>query len=179
MSEKSSIVVVYSTHTEAEDAIRELQKSGFDLAKLSVIGKDSHTEGHVVGYYITGDRMEYWGKRAAFWGGLWGLLAGAAYFAVPGMGPILIAGPVVGSVVASLKGTIVVGGVSAIGTGLYSMGIPKDSILRYETALRVDKFLLLAQGTAQEVLRARDLVRVTRPTEVDLHFAETERRGAA
>jgi hypothetical protein len=95
------------------------------------------------------------------------------------MGSILIAGPVVGSVVASLKGAIVVGAVSAIGTGLYSIGIPKDSILRYETALRADKFLLLAQGTAQEVLRARDLVRVTRPTEVDLHFAETERRGAA
>jgi len=69
MSEKSSIVVVYSTHTEAEDAIRELQKSGFDLAKLSVIAKDSHTEGHVVGYYMTGDRMEYWAKGRHFGAG--------------------------------------------------------------------------------------------------------------
>jgi hypothetical protein len=39
--------------------------------------------------------MKYWGKQGAFWGGLWGMLFGAAFFAIPGLGPILVAGPLV------------------------------------------------------------------------------------
>ena len=79
MSEKNSIVAVYKSHAQAEDAVRELQKSGFDMKKLSIVGKDYHTDEHVVGYYNTGDRMMYWGKLGAFWGCFWGLLFGSAF----------------------------------------------------------------------------------------------------
>ena len=74
MSEKNLVVSVFNTHPEAEDAIKELQKAGFDMKKLSVVGKDYQTDEHVVGYYNTGDRVKYWGKLGAFWGGLWGFL---------------------------------------------------------------------------------------------------------
>jgi hypothetical protein len=176
MSDKNSIVVVYDTHTEAEAAVNELHKSGFDMRKLSILGKEYHTEEHVVGYYNAGDRMKYWGKMGAFWGGLWGFLVGAAFFVVPGIGPVLIAGPLAAWVVAALEGAVVVGGLSVVGAGLYSIGIPKDSILRYESALNADKFLLIAHGTADEVMRAKDILRTTRPDEVQVHFAEA---GAA
>jgi len=83
MSDKNSVVAFFESHDRAEDAIRELQKSGFDMKKLSIVGKDYHTEEHVVGYYTTGDRMKYWGKLGAFWGGFWGLLFGSAFFWVP------------------------------------------------------------------------------------------------
>ena len=73
MSKKNSVVAIFESHDQAEDAIRELQKDGFDMKKLSIVGKDYHTEEHVVGYYTTGDRMLYWGKLGAFWGGFWGL----------------------------------------------------------------------------------------------------------
>ena len=89
MSDKNSVVAIFDSHDRAEDAIRELQKSGFDMKKLSIIGKDYHTEENVVGYYNTGDRMKYWGKLGAFWGGFWGLLFGSAFFWVPGIGPCL------------------------------------------------------------------------------------------
>ena len=46
------------------------------MKKLSILGKDYHTEEHVVGYYKAGDRMKAWGKMGAFWGGMWGLLFG-------------------------------------------------------------------------------------------------------
>ena len=65
MSDKNSVVGVYETHQQAEDAIRELQKSGFDMKKLSIVGKDYHTEEHVVGYYNLGERMKSWGKLGA------------------------------------------------------------------------------------------------------------------
>jgi len=52
--------------------VKELQRSGFDMKKMSIVGKDYHTDEHVVGYYNTGDRMKYWGKLGAFWVGCGG-----------------------------------------------------------------------------------------------------------
>ena len=72
MKENNAIVAVYPSHMAAEAAIKELQKSGFDMKKLSIVGRDYHTEEDVVGYYNVGDRMKAWGTRGAFWGGLWG-----------------------------------------------------------------------------------------------------------
>ena len=144
MTNNSAIVAVYKSHTEAEAAVKELQQSGFDMKKLSIVGRDYHTDEHVVGYYNTGDRMKHWGKLGAFWGGIWGLLFGSAFFLIPGVGPLLVAGPLVGWIVGGLEGAVVVGGLSAIGAGLYSLGIPKDSILQYETALKSGKFVVIA-----------------------------------
>lgn len=172
MSMQNSVVAVYRTHTEADQAVKELQRGGVDLHKLSIVGKGYHTDEHPVGYYNTGDRMMYWGKIGAFWGGFWGLLFGSAFFLIPGIGPILVAGPAVGWIVAALEGAVVVGGVSALGAGLYSMGIPKDSIVKYETALKTDQFLLIAHGTAAEVAKARDIIETTHPTQFSLHSGE-------
>jgi len=160
---------VYNTHVEAEAAVKELQKAGFDMKKLSIVGKDYHTEEHVVGYYNTGDRMKAWGKLGAFWGGLWGLLFGAAFFVVPGIGPIAVAGPLVGWIVSALEGAVAVGGLSAIGAGLYSMGIPKDSVIKYETHLKSDKFILVCHGTTEEVEKARSILENTKAVEISLH----------
>jgi hypothetical protein len=179
MSENNVMVAIYNTHTEAEGGIKELQRSGFDIKKLSIVGKEYHTEEHVIGYYNTGDRMKYWGEMGAFWGGIWGLLFGAAFFAVPGIGPVLMAGPLVAWIVGALEGAIVVGGLSAIGAGLYSIGIPKDSVLTYETAIKGGKFLLLVHGTAEEVTRAKDVIQTTHPAELGLHDLKVEKAATA
>ena len=100
MSAQKSVVAVYATHAEADQAVKELQRGGFDMHKLSIVGKGYHTDENVVGYYSTGDRMMYWGKIGAFWGGFWGLLFGSAFFLIPGIGPVLAAGPVVAGSVA-------------------------------------------------------------------------------
>ena len=174
MIETNSVVTIYETHTQADEAVKELQRSGFDMKKMSIVGKDYHTDEHVVGYYNTGDRMKYWGKLGAFWGGLWGMLFGAAFFAIPGIGPILVAGPLVAWIIGGLEGAVVVGGLSALGAGMYSIGIPKDSVVKYEAALKSDKFLLLAHGTADEVAKARNIMRMTHAMEVAVHPAEHE-----
>ena len=173
MSEMNSVVAIYETHSQAEEAVKELQRSGFDMKKMSIVGKEYHTDEHVVGYYNAGDRMKYWGKLGAFWGGIWGWLFGAAFFAIPGIGPVLVAGPLVAWIVGALEGAVVVGGLTALGAGLYSMGIPRDSVLKYEMALKSDKFLLLAHGTADEVARAKDIIVTTHPAEFGVHAGET------
>ena len=157
-SVKNSVVAIFESHDRAEGAIRELQKDGFDMTKLSIVGKDYRTEEHVVGYYTTGDRMLYWGKLGAFWGGFWGLLFGAAFFWVPGIGQLLVAGPLVLAIVGALEEAAVVGGISALGAGLYSIGIPKNSVLQYETQVKNGKLLLVLHGTPEEVKRAKDLL---------------------
>ena len=179
MSATNAAVAIYDTHSQAEEAVKELQRSGLDMKKLSIVGKDYHTEEQVVGYYNTGDRMKYWGKLGAFWGGLWGMLFGAAFFAIPGIGPVLVAGPLVTWIVGALEGAVVVGGLGAIGGGLYSIGIPKDSVVKYETAIKSDKFLVLAHGTADEVAKAKDIMQTTRPAEVALHIVAGGKPAAA
>ncbi|HSZ02974.1 MAG TPA: hypothetical protein VK788_25995 [Terriglobales bacterium] len=112
--DQNSVVAVFSQHSAAENAIKELKGGGFDIKKLAVVGRDYQTESDVVGFYNTGDRMKYWGKWGAFWGGLWGLLFGAAFLIVPGIGPVVAAGSVVDWIIAALEGAVVVGGVSAL-----------------------------------------------------------------
>ena len=174
MSNSNSVVAVFESHDQAENAIRELQRDGFDMQKLSIVGKDYHTEEHVVGYYTTGDRMAYWGKLGAFWGGFWGLLFGSAFFWVPGVGQLLVAGPLVGWIVGALEGAVVTGGLSALGAGLYSIGIPKNSIVQYETEVKNGKLLLVAHGTADEVERAKKLLGQTQARTTTVHCEPAE-----
>jgi hypothetical protein len=169
MSETNSVIATYDSHEDADKAVQELAKSGFDVTKLSIAGKDAHTEEQVTGYYNTGERMKHWGKTGAFWGGLWGFLTGAAFFAIPGIGPVLVAGPLVVWILGTLESAVLVGGLSAIGAALYSIGIPKNSILKYELAIKQDKFLLVAHGTAEEVAKARDIIQTTSPATIDMH----------
>jgi uncharacterized membrane protein len=169
ITSNNAVVAIYKSHAEAEAAVKELQRSGCDMKKLSIVGRDQHTDEHVVGYYNAGDRMKYWGKMGAFWGGVWGLLFGSAFFLIPGVGPLLVAGPLVGWIVGALEGAVVVGGLSAIGAGLYGLGIPKDSILSYETALKTGKFVLIVHGTQHETARAREIIGRTNPEALDHH----------
>ncbi len=178
MSEQNSVVAIYSSHTGAEQAVKELQRGGIDMHSLSIVGKDYHTDENVVGYYNTGDRMKYWGKVGAFWGGFWGLLFGSAFFAIPGLGAVLVAGPLVAWIVGALEGAVVVGGLSAVGAGLVSIGIPKDSVVQYETALKTDKFLLMVHGSIAQVEKAKEILGNTQPENVHFYSAEAMAAGA-
>lgn len=168
-AKKNIAVAVCKTHVEAEQVVKELNQSGFDMTKLSIIGKDYHEEEKVRGFYNTGDRMKKWGGLGAFWGGIWGLLFGAGFFFIPGIGQVVMAGPIVSSLVGGLEGAVVVGGLSALGAALFAMGIPKDSVLKYETALKADKFLVVAHGTSDEVEKAKDIMTNSDVLETAVH----------
>lgn len=168
--EKSVVVAIYDTHSEAEAAIRDLQHLGFDMTKLSIIGKDYHSDEEVVGYYNTGDRMKSWGKMGAFWGGFWSLLFGSGFFLIPGIGPLLAAGPVVAWIVGVLEGAVVVGSLGALGAALFSIGIPKDSILVYETQIKAGKFVVIAHDVQGEADRTMIALEATRHQGIEQHM---------
>ena len=169
---ESNCVAVFDRHQDAEAAIRELQNASYDMKKLSIIGRDYHTEEHAVGFYNAGDRVRYWGKNGAFWGSLFGILFAPAFFWIPGVGPILTGGLIgsllMGTIEGAAVGAAVVGGTSALVAGLSGLGIPKDSVIRYEAAIKANKFLLIASGTTAEVERARAIL-AARGGQVQVH----------
>jgi uncharacterized membrane protein len=172
MKINSVVVATYKSHDEAVAAIKKLQQSGFDMNKLSIVGRDYLTEEHVVGYYNAGDRMKFWGKMGSLWGGLLGFFVGSGFFMIPGIGPLLVAGPLVGMMVGALEGGVVVGSLSVLGAGLYNLGIHKASIAKYEKALKSGKFVVIAHGSAEETAHAREIINQTNPDSSAEHLPE-------
>ena len=154
MQETHPSQYIFNTHVDAEEAIRSLGKAGFDVKKLSLIGKGYHSEEHPVGFYTMGDRIKTWGGLGAFWGGIWGLLLAPAVFVLPGVGLVAMAGPIVAALVGALEGAVVVGGVSGLVAAMTQLGVPKDQVVKYETALKADKYVLLVHGDNSDVAQA-------------------------
>jgi len=165
MKQNKAMVAFYATHKEAEGAIVKLHESGFDMKMLSIVGTDYYTNETVTGYYTTGDRMKKWGSYGAFWGGFWGLLFGSGFFIIPGIGPLLIAGPLVAALVGSLEGAAVAGSISALGAVLISLGIPKHEVLESETEIKAGKYMLVVHGTEAHIENARKLLAIHIPKE--------------
>lgn len=179
MTDDNAVIAVFTDHQDAEAAVKKLAEAGIDMKHLSVVGKGYHTDEKVVGFYNTGDRMKFWGRRGAFWGGLWGWLFGGVFMFIPVIGHVVVLGYLASMVVAAVEGAVVVGGLSALGAALYSSGIPKDSVLAYETAIKADGFLVTAHGPAEEMARAKEILGTLGASRVDLHQSATPPDSAA
>jgi hypothetical protein len=169
MTDNNAVIAVFTDHPGAEAAVKKLADAGIDIKHLSVVGKGYHTDEKVVGFYNTGDRVKFWGKRGAFWGGLWGWLFGGVFMFIPVVGHVVVLGYLASMVVSAVEGAVVVGGLSALGAALYSSGIPKDSVIAYETAITADGFLVTAHGPAEEMARAKAILGTLGASRVDLH----------
>ncbi|MDN3564141.1 general stress protein [Paeniroseomonas aquatica] len=169
MEKTDTAVAVFSEHVAAEAAIKQLASEGFAMKQLSVVGKGYHTEEKVVGFYNTGDRVRFWGTRGAVWGGLWGLFFGGLFISIPVAGPLVVLGYVAAAAIMAIENAVVLGGLSALGAALFSIGIPKNSVLEYEAAVKADGFLVMAHGTAEEVARAKAILGTIKPARLDTH----------
>jgi hypothetical protein len=114
------------------------------------------------------------GKYGAFWGGLMGVLFGSALMFVPIVGHIVVLGPLAAMLFSGLQGAVTVGGVSALAGALMSVGIPKDSVLRYETALRANKFILMFHGDNQEILRPQEALKSSGLSSFEHHCGQSD-----
>jgi hypothetical protein len=162
------LVAVHRDHLEVHKALDELARSRLDLRQVSVVGADFHTEENVYGYYSTGRRLEAWGSFGSFWSGAWAVLVGGGFFFVPGIGPLLIAGPVTGWLVTALESGAMVHGLSPLGAALVGRGVPPELMRDYEAAVRSSEFLLITSGPLASMSKARPLVEST-GARVDVH----------
>ena len=169
MQKTDIAVAVYDSHEKAEAAVRELARAGFDMKSISIVGKDYHTEDQVVGYFNAGDRAKFFGKLGAFWGGLAGILLGSAFMFIPVVGHVVVLGPLASMLVSGLEGAVVGGGASALMGALTTIGIPKDSVVRYETAIKADQFLVSVHASQADVARIQQLLTQAGGTSVESH----------
>ncbi len=164
-----TIVAVFPDHDAAEAAVHKLTAAGFAMKSLSVVGKGFHTEEKVTGFYNAGDRIKFWGTRGAFWGGFWGLFFGGLVLTTPILGHVVVLGYLAATIISALESAVVIGGLGAIGGALFSLGVPKDSVLAYETAIKADGFLVMAHGTTAEIEHAKSILSTTAPTTLAVH----------
>ena len=100
-AQQNAVVAVFKRHEDAEDAVRKLAGGGFDMTHFSIVGQGYHSEEKVVGFYNIGDRIKFWGKNGAFWGGIWSLFFGGIFLTIPMVGPVMVLGHLAGMVVAA------------------------------------------------------------------------------
>jgi hypothetical protein len=143
------------------------------MKKLSVIGRDPHTEEHAAGFCNAGERARHWGKLGAFWGTIVGILFSPVFLWIPGVGFVMTGGLLssllLGTLEGAAVGAAVGGGGSALAGALTRLGIPKDSVIRYEQSVRADKFLLITHATPREAERCRALLERNGSGDVVVH----------
>ncbi len=169
MEATDTVVAIFADHVAADAAVKKLTTAGFDMKDLSVVGKGYHTEEKAVGFYNVGDRVKFWGTRGAFWGGLWGLFFGGLFMTIPIVGHVIVLGYLATIVIAGVENAVLVGGLSAIGAALYGMGVPKDSVIQYESAVKADGFIVMARGTAEQMAHAKTILGAANPSHLDQH----------
>src|SRR5487761_837725 len=169
MLQNESVVAVFGEYQEADAAVKKLAKAGVKTNNLSVVGKAYHSDEKVIGFYNASDRMKFWGKRVAFWDGLWGLFGGGVSLTMSVVGPIMILGYLAPIVVSAVDGAVMVGGHSALGAALFSVGVPRNGVVQYEQAVNADGFLVIVHGAFEELTRARAILAQGNSSRVNLH----------
>ena len=166
------VVGVYDVMSKAEEAIRKLDRTGFPIKQVSIVGQNLQSEKEVVGYVTAGDIAKGGAGTGAWVGGLFGLLIGAAFLWVPGLGPLIVAGPLSAALLGGVEGAAVGAAGGGLLGALFGWGVSKQHILKYEENLRGGKYLVVAHGSDNEIERARNVLEDTRPSELNVHTGE-------
>ncbi|MFI9272214.1 general stress protein [Kitasatospora sp. NPDC052896] len=164
MGEASAIVGVYKSMHHAEEAVRILLVQGVPAGELSIIGTDLQSQSQVHGFVTTKDVAKSGATAGAWTGGLFGVLSGAALLLVPGVGPLLVLGPLAAGAVGAAEGAVAGGGLGAV-LGHF---IAKRHVPKYVRHLEAGSYLVVRHGpqAADSVARfAED----THASEVEHH----------
>ena len=157
---QASVIAVYPDHASAEGAVRRLQEDGIPMQNLSIVGKDFQAIEKPLGFVTTGDVAKSGAKVGAWTGGIFGLLFGAAFLILPGIGPVVIAGPLAAALLAGIEGAVAGAAFGGLAGALVGLGVSKDKAIRYESQLKAGKFLVVLQGDGPQIQRAKSLFTV-------------------
>lgn len=161
---KRSVGLFYS-RDEAEAALRALKDDGFDMNRVNVIAKDADQVGQSVGldtaYDEGNNAAEGAGAGAssgAVLGGITGLLIGLGTLAIPGVGPIIVAGEAATTIATTLAGAGIGAAAGGIIGGLVGLGIPEDKAKIYSDRVGSGSYLVMVNGTSDDISRAESIL---------------------
>ena len=164
-------MATYESLIAAEAAVVALEQEGLDMRRLSIIGKDFDSEQHALAFYSSGGRMRFWGSQGTFWRSLGDMLVNSAIFIIPGLGPLVVMGPLVGWLVQALERVESGTGKHALSAALSSVGIPKDNVAKYDCDVRAGQFLVIAHCNSDMIEQARLVFSTTNVLELAAHAA--------
>ncbi len=139
------------------------------MADLSIVGRNLEVDEEPVGLISPGDYAKAGAGAGASVGGLLGLIAGAAVLIIPGVGPVLVGGPLVAAVLAGVEGAIAGTALGGLAGALVGWGVPKDRALKYETHVKGGKFIVIVRGVPEVIDRARSLLRDHMPEHIEAY----------
>ena len=165
-----AVVATYRSHTDAEAAVRLLSSGGLPMTHISIIGRHFETHEDVQGFYRPEDAALAGAGTGAWFGGFFGLMAGAmGFFVFPVVGALMVIGPVAGLIAGAIGGA----GVGALINGLVASGVPRDQALKYQERLQAGEFLVVVHGGAGETMRAHEILEGTAPSHLQSHGTPT------
>lgn len=164
MVKPSLPIHLFSTHREAEHAVRTLASAGCNVRYLSLVGTGIESEEHPARLYSVAEKIRAGGGRGAFWGGVWGLLVAPTVFFLPGLGPVAVAGPLASSMVGAMENTLGDRFASALGAALIETGAGRNAILQCESALKIGNYVLIVHVSAPETKQVNGLLAARRST---------------
>ncbi|MEG4440920.1 histidine kinase [Microcoleus sp. AT9_B5] len=158
-------VGVFSTRRETEHALGELRTAGFDMNRVSVIAKDADSKGDIAGIDVhdsTDNKADEGATKGALTGGtlggLTGLLVGLGLVAIPGIGPIMLAGASATAIATTLAGTALGAAAGSLIGALVGMGIPEEQAKVYNDRVARGDYLVLVDGSEAEVAKAETIL---------------------
>ncbi len=158
-------VGVFSTRHETEQALGELRTSGFDMNKVSVIAKDADSKGDIAGIDVkdsADNKADEGATKGALTGGtlggLTGLLVGLGLVAIPGIGPIMLAGASATAIATTLAGTALGAAAGGLIGALVGLGIPEEQAKVYSDRVARGDYLVLVDGTEAELAKAETIL---------------------
>jgi hypothetical protein len=178
--EKNRILVaVYGDEPQAKTVVKELINKNYQMDLISVLGRIHPMGDDTLGIYTlsTGERMKTWGKKGVFWGGVWGMLAGAAgLFLIPGIGAVAAAGYIVEAIASgAIMGAGALAGAAALtqlAIAFHRAGIPEEQIQRLHQAVEAGKYVVMLRGAESELPQWRGILEAGAPVEIhDLPYS--------
>lgn len=155
MKNNKMLVLVCACNDQAEKVVNDLERLEIDSKDISIVGKQACSEEEFLGYYYHAGAMEL-EDAGIFWEGIWRHLSGSAFFYIPGIGSLLIAGPFVSTLLFALNIPFGLSEQSALGIALIKEGVPAEEIGSHETDVRNGKFLILVQGDQVKLDQVND-----------------------
>ncbi|MEH2404698.1 histidine kinase [Nostoc sp.] len=158
-------VGVFSNRRDVEHALHDLKNTGFDMDRVSVITQDGDKD-DIAGAEVSdrvGDKSDEGAKVGAVTGtalgGLTGLLVGLGTLAIPGVGPIMLAGAAATTLATTLTGAGIGAIAGSLLGALVGLGIPEERAKVYDERVRRGHYLVIIDGTDTEILRAEAILR--------------------
>ena len=121
------------------------------------------------GLVSRGDYVKTGMETGSAFGGLLGLCVGAAFLVLPGLGPVLVAGPLAAALLAGIEGALAGTALGSLAGALVGWDVPKDRALQYEALIKGGKFLVFVRSVPDVAASARGLLAAAGPDHIDVY----------